>query len=241
MKIIKVLGTGCANCKTTLKLIEDAAKAKGVAGFWVEHKCNWKLAGRAFLDHAEAPKAAAPAKQAKARHRRGSSAANEGVGHALRTIALTKDVESELPGVATLDEPARGEARFAWAFPNLLIAALPDHLVTIGLQPTSFSSTLYRVRLYVSADAKRVGADHPAVVKRLGFWREMLTRCGERAAAEQREAERWGTPSWPETDGKKRPIETSEHGYRLQRYLVDRLLAAHDYHWAGPMTDARVR
>ena len=31
MKNIKVLGTGCANCKTTLKLIEDAAKEKGVA------------------------------------------------------------------------------------------------------------------------------------------------------------------------------------------------------------------
>ncbi|MGC1817885.1 MAG: thioredoxin family protein [Casimicrobiaceae bacterium] len=30
MKHIKVLGTGCANCKTTLRLIEDAAKAKGV-------------------------------------------------------------------------------------------------------------------------------------------------------------------------------------------------------------------
>jgi len=28
---IKVLGTGCANCRTTLKLIEDAARAKGVA------------------------------------------------------------------------------------------------------------------------------------------------------------------------------------------------------------------
>jgi small redox-active disulfide protein 2 len=28
---IKVLGTGCANCKTTLRLIEEAAKAKGVA------------------------------------------------------------------------------------------------------------------------------------------------------------------------------------------------------------------
>ncbi|MBI5923805.1 MAG: thioredoxin family protein [Betaproteobacteria bacterium] len=27
---IKVLGTGCANCKTTVKLIEDAARAKGV-------------------------------------------------------------------------------------------------------------------------------------------------------------------------------------------------------------------
>lgn len=31
MKNIKVLGTGCANCKTTLKLIEEAAAAKGIA------------------------------------------------------------------------------------------------------------------------------------------------------------------------------------------------------------------
>ena len=30
MKNIKVLGTGCANCKTTMKLIEDAARDKGV-------------------------------------------------------------------------------------------------------------------------------------------------------------------------------------------------------------------
>ena len=28
---IKVLGTGCANCRTTLKLIEEIAQAKGVA------------------------------------------------------------------------------------------------------------------------------------------------------------------------------------------------------------------
>ena len=27
---IKVLGTGCANCKTTVKLIEEAARGKGV-------------------------------------------------------------------------------------------------------------------------------------------------------------------------------------------------------------------
>lgn len=31
MANIKVLGTGCANCKTTLKLIEDVAAEKGVA------------------------------------------------------------------------------------------------------------------------------------------------------------------------------------------------------------------
>jgi len=31
MKNIKVLGTGCANCKTTMKMIEDVAEAKGVA------------------------------------------------------------------------------------------------------------------------------------------------------------------------------------------------------------------
>ena len=31
MKQIKVLGTGCANCKATVKLIEDAARAKSIA------------------------------------------------------------------------------------------------------------------------------------------------------------------------------------------------------------------
>ena len=30
MKDIKVLGTGCAKCKTTLALIEQVAKAKGI-------------------------------------------------------------------------------------------------------------------------------------------------------------------------------------------------------------------
>jgi small redox-active disulfide protein 2 len=31
MKAIKVLGSGCANCKTTLKLIEEVAQTRGVA------------------------------------------------------------------------------------------------------------------------------------------------------------------------------------------------------------------
>jgi small redox-active disulfide protein 2 len=30
MKNVKVLGTGCANCKTTLKLVEEVAKEKGI-------------------------------------------------------------------------------------------------------------------------------------------------------------------------------------------------------------------
>jgi len=30
MKIIKVLGTGCANCQNTLKLVAEVAQAKGV-------------------------------------------------------------------------------------------------------------------------------------------------------------------------------------------------------------------
>ena len=30
MKTIKVLGSGCANCRATQKIIEDSAKAKGI-------------------------------------------------------------------------------------------------------------------------------------------------------------------------------------------------------------------
>ena len=31
MKEVKILGTGCANCKNTLALVEQVAKEKGVA------------------------------------------------------------------------------------------------------------------------------------------------------------------------------------------------------------------
>lgn len=31
MKHVKVLGTGCANCRNTIKLIEEVAKATGIA------------------------------------------------------------------------------------------------------------------------------------------------------------------------------------------------------------------
>ena len=31
MKSVKILGTGCANCRTTLSLVEQVAQAKGVA------------------------------------------------------------------------------------------------------------------------------------------------------------------------------------------------------------------
>lgn len=31
MKNIKILGTGCANCKNTYALVEEVAKARGVA------------------------------------------------------------------------------------------------------------------------------------------------------------------------------------------------------------------
>ncbi|MBE0626099.1 MAG: thioredoxin family protein [Burkholderiales bacterium] len=31
MKVIKVLGSGCANCRNTIALIEQVAQAKGVA------------------------------------------------------------------------------------------------------------------------------------------------------------------------------------------------------------------
>jgi small redox-active disulfide protein 2 len=31
VKNVKVLGTGCANCKTTLRLVEETAREKGVS------------------------------------------------------------------------------------------------------------------------------------------------------------------------------------------------------------------
>ena len=213
------------------------AKLRGVAGFWTEHQCNWKVAGRAFMDQAEVPGMAPLVAKRGTKVKVAPSA--EGARFVAREIALS-GVDGDLPLIATLDEKAQATAKLFWVFPNLLIAALPDHVVTIGLQPTSFSSVMHRVRLYVGFGAKGVTAEHPGIVKRLGFWRELLARIGERSKAEQLEVERWGTPSLPATVGKPRPIEASPHGYHFQRYLIDRLLAEHDYYWAGPLTDARV-
>jgi len=213
------------------------AKLRGVAGFWAEHQCNWKLAGRAFMDQAEVPHMAPVAAKRGAKPK--SAAVAHGARFVAREIGLS-GVEGDLPVLATLDEKARMGATLIWSFPNLLIAALPDHVVTIGLQPTSFSSTMHRVRLYVGFGAKGVTAEHPGIIKRLDFWRALLARIGERSKAEQLETMRWGTPSLPATAGKKRPIETSDYGYHFQRFLIDRLLAEHDYYWAGPLTDARI-
>ena len=213
------------------------AKLRSVAGFWTEHPCNWKIAGRAFMDQAEAPNMAPSA--AKRGTKAKVAASTQGARFVAREVALG-GVDGDLPPFATLDEKARATAKLIWAFPNLLIAAMPDHLVTIGLQPTAFSQTMHRVRLYVGFGAKGVTAEHPGVVKRLGFWHDLLARIAERSKAEQLEVERWGTPSLPATVGKPRPIEASASGHHFQCYLIDRLLAEHDYHWAGPLTDARV-
>jgi hypothetical protein len=40
---IKALGTGCANCKATIALIEQIAQAKGVSARWA----RWKNCARA--------------------------------------------------------------------------------------------------------------------------------------------------------------------------------------------------
>lgn len=213
------------------------ARPRAVTGFWTEHGCNWKLAGRAFIEHVAVP-GAAPTPKARA-GRAKAAAQDKGTRHVSRTVALAS-IAGDLPRFAALEGGAEREARLIWAFPNLLIAALPDHVVAIGLQPTSYATTMLRVRLYVAFGAKGVGRDHPAIVARLKHWRAALAGLGEIASAEQRQAERWGTPSWPETVGKPRPVEASAPFYRFQRYLVDRLLAEHRYHWAGPLTDARV-
>jgi hypothetical protein len=215
----------------------------GAGGFWSEQRANWKLVGRALLDGLAPPGADAPAPAAARRRapkRSAQAQAAEG-GLALRSVALGDTTSGTLPVLAGHDDTATRTATFLWSFPNLLVALLPDHLVAIGLQPTAFSATLCRVRLYVGADAGVRDAGDPAIAALLGHWRGSIARAAAEAEAAQGEAERWGTPSRPETVGRPRPVETSAAGWRFQRYLIDCLLAEHAYYWAGPLTDARVR
>ena len=125
-----------------------------------EYGCNWKLAGRAFIENITPPFASGEAVKA-----------NKSVGtgtpsYAARAVAFAA--------------ARRKYARFYWLFPNLLLIVMPDHVAAVILQPTATAMTLERVNILVDSEA----ADGKALVE---TWLEALDDCTEHGEARQQE------------------------------------------------------
>jgi hypothetical protein len=139
-----------------------------------------------------------------------------------------------LPKIAGLSKQWQGRAQLCWLFPNLLLALMPNHVLSIVLQPTATAMTLQRVVLFVpqSANVKATTAD---LADLNIHWREALVGCAADAVSRQQEFDNWGSPVRPDTAAKRLPKESSAFGYDFQKFLVERILTEHEYYWSAPL------
>jgi hypothetical protein len=200
-------------------------------GIWVEQRCNWKLAGSAILDRLCPPEAMIAA--------RSEDCGEKTAGHVLTLLVLG---DGRSLGLPPLPVAAASEARGTlwWLFPNLVLAILPDHAISIVLQPTSLSSCLMRLRLLVAPAATGAEADRRMAMLLQG-WSEAVAAACAPSAERQATLEKWATPSLPGTSAEAMPLEESRHAWRFQRHLVDRLLRRHAYVWSAPLYAAAMR
>ena len=197
-----------------------------------ESDCNWKLAGRAYLENLIFPFVVEPRSKSAAKAAKPARA--EIPSHAERLYDLSGDYGARYASLPTLSKAGKGNAQLCWLFPNLLLAFMPDHVLSVVLQPTATTMTLQRTILFVDQSAKMnsIAAD---LAKLNGAWLEALAGSAAEAELRQKEFDAWGSSLRPDTAVKRLPKEDSPCGYDFQKYLVECILAEHEYYWAAPL------
>ena len=211
------------------------ADMKVMSEFRSEIDCNWKLAGRAYLEDITLPFVTCD--EAKPTTRNTKTVRPDRPLYSEYLYDLVGDYKtrySSLPKFAGLSKEWQGRAQLCWLFPNLLLALMPNHVLSIVLQPTATAMTLQRVALFVpqSANVKATTAD---LADLNIHWREALVGCAAGAVSRQQEFDNWGSPVRPDTAAKRLPKESSAFGYDFQKFLVERILTEHEYYWSAPL------
>jgi hypothetical protein len=202
-----------------------------------EHGCNWKLAGRAFLEDLRppfAPEATAPGKAAKGAAKSATKGAHAFAERQNALDAAYDERFAALPALPGLAKPALKRASLYWLFPNLLLALMPDHVFAVILQPIATSLTYERTLLFAHESAEGKAAARDAA-KLHTLWEEALRDSATAAEERQAEIDGWDTSHRPETRKKSLPKEDSAFGYEFQQFLVTRILTEHKTYWAAPL------
>ena len=234
------LDQACDPIETTLNALAPVGvhlhtDLKDVGGTWVEYRCNWKLAGSAFMERYSVPFAAQDRNVTSLADVTTTAVTDVRFSIDLSGYPLYQGGGCALPYLDGLTAAQRTTATFCWLFPNLLLVLMPDHVVSVVMQPTSMTNCLQRIRLYVSAKANDTDATSSEVSTLLDFWRQALATSAGRAVMRQAELDAWGTPAWRENKRRSLPRERSRCVYEFQRYLVNQLLAKHVYYWNAPL------
>ena len=135
---------------------------------------------------------------------------------------LTQHAVDEVKGAGTPGEAitTNSDVNLFWLFPNLLLAVMPTHAVSIVLQPTGTTTTLLRLRIFLGgpvSDTKLLATTSEKIKVR---WQSAVQVAGRRAETLQQEMNEWATPSRPDTTMQNLPLESNYWGYGFQRFLL---------------------
>jgi hypothetical protein len=197
---------------------------------WIESKCNWKLAGRAFIG--APPKAeisCSPVNDETVAKEKSPSREYAWQSSAIDTKKLNFAMNLTLPSLS--DQVAsETNVRFCWLFPNLLLCLLPTHIVYVVLQPLSMGACLQRVSVLAPE-----GSDVTRVELLQKYWVDFFSSTVASSEKKQAELDLACSVSNHAALAPLESIEDSYGAYHFQQYLLDKLLYEHKYFMNSPM------
>lgn len=184
----------------------------------LQSRCNWKAAGRAFLERYGAPGEDTQRQPLDLDEASGSPGSAWWGSPAVDSVAHG---DSPVRVLAHLERPDGGIC--VWLFPNLLLQLYSDHCISCVLQPAGLAQTVHYFDLY------RVGMDADARDKDAGLIDSWTQSCEEQVTAgERKQAELVGA-------GEAAKVETNPLVWAADRYLLQRVLAQHEYFVNKPL------
>jgi hypothetical protein len=152
--------------------LEPIGRLRHVARFWAELDCNWKLASDALFEALGAPP---ESERLEERLATGTAVPGTGATHGELWSAGTAEAAWEPLG---LDDD--GGVRLWRAFPNVVLAALPNHAAAIVVKPTRLDGVTLVVSLFANHRDKTGEIDEAASALVAG-WRAVIREARARS------------------------------------------------------------
>lgn len=206
----------------------------------IESVANWKVVGKNFLKRSHPPvteNQLDPTCSGTVQ-----SVENLTNGYWLYETDIPDGLMTITDGMSAFSEQRTADswATFCWVYPNLLLAILPNHIVSWIMQPTDQMSCLLHMDVIVRGPANDATAGSEQKI--LAYWVEHTRR--DAVAAEATQTALLSCAGLEADAGSSSmltglSVERNYLAYCAQKYLIDRLLAHHTYYWNDAYTNPR--
>jgi hypothetical protein len=193
-----------------------------------ENACNWKLMGRSVVENISIPDVVDG-------YEKYDEESNQSPMETIKSVSLNENYEIpnwKLPALQGISDKAKSKAHLIWYFPNLLLIQMPNYIYSVILQPTGIGLTLGRINLFINETA-RISHDDPNLLLMSSKWLKKLKESVLQGEKFQQDLQKLSNPVH------KLPLKVTQkencpYGYDFQKFLVDSILANHEYYWSIP-------